>query len=301
LWPCWIPVSAPVSDMAVVVAPQRRFLPARLLGGEWTRPVGVLLVLALVVFAVGGDALAPYSPFKMALRLRFADPSWAHWLGTDQLGRDILSRVIVGARFALFLGLSATGLSIVGGVMLGLLAGYGPRWLDALLLVLFDTTYSFPVVMLALAVITLLGPDLDTVLLIVVIVTIPRYARLIRTSTQSLRQAEFILAERSLGAGPARILLRHVLPNVIGPLLILASMDIPGVITLEAGLSFLGLGVPPPAPSWGRMLSEGYNYIRDTPWIVVGGSLPLILTTLGFTFLGESLRDALDPRLRRNR
>jgi peptide/nickel transport system permease protein len=156
-------------------------------------------------------------------------------------------------------------------------------------------------VMLALAVITLLGPDLGTVLLIIVIVTIPRYARLIRTSTQSIRVAEFIVAERSLGARPARILLRHVLPNVIGPLLILASMDIPGVITLEAGLSFLGLGVPPPAPSWGRMLSEGYNYIRDTPWIVVGGSLPLILTTLGFTFLGEGLRDALDPRLRRGR
>jgi peptide/nickel transport system permease protein len=209
--------------------------------------------------------------------------------------------MIVGARFALFLGLSATGISVIGGVLLGLIAGFGPRWLDAMLLVIFDTTYSFPVVMLALAVITLLGPDLGTVLLIIVIVTIPRYARLIRTSTQSIRVAEFIVAERSLGARPARILLRHVLPNVIGPLLILASMDIPGVITLEAGLSFLGLGVPPPAPSWGRMLSEGYNYIRDTPWIVVGGSLPLILTTLGFTFLGEGLRDALDPRLRRGR
>jgi peptide/nickel transport system permease protein len=237
----------------------------------------------------------------MALGIRFSNPSWAHWLGTDQLGRDILSRMIVGARFALFLGLSATGISVIGGVLLGLIAGFGPRWLDAMLLVIFDTTYSFPVVMLALAVITLLGPDLGTVLLIIVIVTIPRYARLIRTSTQSIRVAEFIVAERSLGARPARILLRHVLPNVIGPLLILASMDIPGVITLEAGLSFLGLGVPPPAPSWGRMLSEGYNYIRDTPWIVVGGSLPLILTTLGFTFLGEGLRDALDPRLRRGR
>jgi peptide/nickel transport system permease protein len=295
-------VSVPVSDISgTVVVTAGRFSPRRLLAGDWTRPVGGLLVLALIICAIGGDALAPYSPFKMALGIRFSNPSWAHWLGTDQLGRDILSRMIVGARFALFLGLSATGISVIGGVLLGLIAGFGPRWLDAMLLVIFDTTYSFPAVMLALAVITLLGPDLGTVLLIIVIVTIPRYARLIRTSTQSIRVAEFIVAERSLGARPARILLRHVLPNVIGPLLILASMDIPGVITLEAGLSFLGLGVPPPAPSWGRMLSEGYNYIRDTPWIVVGGSLPLILTTLGFTFLGEGLRDALDPRLRRGR
>ena len=294
-------MSAPVSEVATAAGRRRRFLPPWFLVGEGTRLVGLILVLALVICALGGDALAPYSPLKMALHARFADPSWAHWLGTDQLGRDILSRAIAGARFALFLGLLATGLSILGGIALGLLAGYGPRWLDALLLMLFDTTYAFPVVMLALAVITLLGPDLGTVLLIVVVVTIPRYARLIRTSTQSIRTAEFILAERSLGAHPLRILLRHVLPNVVGPLLILASMDIPGVITLEAGLSFLGLGVPPPAPSWGRMLSEGYNFIRDTPWIVVGGSLPLILTTLGFTFLGESLRDALDPRLRRGR
>lgn len=255
----------------------------------------------LVILAIGGGAVAPYDPLHMAILHRFEAPSWAHPLGTDQLGRDILSRVIVGASFALYLGGFATGLSMIGGIILGLIAGYGPRWLDAVLVVLFDTTYSFPVVMLALAIITLLGPDLDTVLLIVVVVTIPRYARVIRTSTQSLRGAEFILAERSLGARNGRILLRHVLPNVIGPLFILASMDIPGVITLEAGLSFLGLGVPPPAPSWGRMLSEGYNFIRDTPWIVIGGSLPLVLTTLGFTFLGEGLRDALDPRTRHRR
>lgn len=170
---------------------------------EGTRIVGLVLVLALIVCAIGGRTLAPYDPLHMAILDRFAAPSWAHWLGTDQLGRDILSRVIVGARFALYLGVVATGLSIIGGVFFGLIAGYGPRWLDAVLVVLFDTTYSFPVVMLALAVITLLGPDLDTVLLIVVIVTTPRYARVIRTSTQALRSAEFILAERSLGRDPA--------------------------------------------------------------------------------------------------
>lgn len=262
---------------------------------------GIVLVAGLVVCAIFAPWITPYDPLKMAITERFAGMSWAHWLGTDQLGRDILSRVIVGARFALLLGLSATILSLIAGCALGLIAGYGVRWLDAVLVLVFDTTYSFPVIMLALAVITLLGPSFDTILLVVIIVTVPRYARLIRTSTQSIRGAEFILAERSLGAGSLRILLLHVLPNVIGPLLILASMDIPGVITLEAGLSFLGLGVPPPAPSWGRMLNEGYNFIRDTPWIVIGGSLPLILTTLGFTFLGESLRDVLDPRLQSGR
>ena len=128
---------------------------------------------------------------------------------------------------------------------------------------------------------------------------VARYARLVRTSTLSIKHAEFILAERALGARAPRILLHHIVPNAIGPLLIIASMDIPVVITLEAGLSFLGLGVPPPAPSWGRLLNEGYNFIRDTPWIVIGGGLPLIVTTLGFTFLGESLRDLLDPKLRK--
>jgi peptide/nickel transport system permease protein len=139
------------------------------------------------------------------------------------------------------------------------------------------------------------------VLLVIVVTTFPTYARMTRTSTLSLRSAEFVQAERSLGAGWGRILVFHILPNIVGPLLILASMDVPVVITLEAGLTFLGLGVPPPAPSWGRILNEGYAFIREAPWMVVGGGVPLILATLGFTFLGESLRDLLDPRLRRRR
>src|SRR5262249_18571736 len=163
-----------------------------------------------------------------------------------------LSRVIKGSQIALLVGLSATLLSLVWGLLLGLLAGYGPRWLDNLLLLLFDAVHAFPVIMLALAVVTLFGPTLTTVLLAVIVLTVvrvPRYARLVRTSTLSIKHAEFILAEQALGARAPRILLFHIVPNVIGPLLIIASMDIPVVITLEAGLSFLGLGVPPPAPS----------------------------------------------------
>jgi len=287
-----IPASAPVSEPAT-----RRLL--RRIAGDPIGLLGLILVLLVLVSGLFADWLAPYDPLKLAVRERMGDPSWAHLLGTDQLGRDILSRVIKGSQIALLVGLSATLLSLVWGLLLGLLAGYGPRWLDNLLLLLFDAVHAFPVIMLALAVVTLFGPTLTTVLLVVIVVTVPRYARLVRTSTLSIKHAEFILAEQALGARAPRILLFHIVPNVIGPLLIIASMDIPVVITLEAGLSFLGLGVPPPAPSWGRLLNEGYNFIRDTPWIVIGGGVPLIVTTLGFTFLGETLRDLLDPKLRK--
>jgi peptide/nickel transport system permease protein len=165
---------------------------------------------------------------------------------------------------------------------------------------LFDSVRAFPVIMFALAVITVVGPSLQTVIPVVVVTTIPQYARIIRTQTLSVRHTEFILAERSLGAGAPRVLLVHILPNVIGPLLILASIKIPVVITIEAGLSFLGLGVRPPTPSWGNILNDGYAFIRNTPWLVIAAGIPLVLTTLGFTFLGETLRDVFDPRLRRD-
>jgi peptide/nickel transport system permease protein len=147
--------------------------------------------------------------------------------------------------------------------------------------------------------VTILGPSLNTVIFIVVVTSIPVYGRIVRTQTLSLRNHEFILAERALGAGSFRVLLHHVLPNVIGPVLILASMEIPVVITIEAGLSFLGVGVRPPTPSWGSILNDGYAFINDTPWLVIAGGAPVVITTLGFTFLGEALRDIFDPRLRR--
>jgi peptide/nickel transport system permease protein len=153
--------------------------------------------------------------------------------------------------------------------------------------------------MFALAAVTLAGPSLEMVILILIVTSVPVYGRIVRTQTLSLKETEFILAERSLGAGAGRILFVHVLPNVIGPLLILASMDVPVVVTVEAGLSFLGLGVRPPTPSWGNILADGYAFIRSTPWLVLAGGVPLILVTLGFTFLGETLRDIFDPRLRR--
>ncbi|MDE0211994.1 MAG: ABC transporter permease, partial [Boseongicola sp.] len=158
---------------------------------------------------------------------------------------------------------------------------------------------SFPTVMLALALVTLFGPSLTAVVIVVVLVNVPGYARIIRTQTLALKGSEFVTAAQSMGAGTARILRHHIMPNVISPLLILASMDIPVVIAIEAGMSFLGLGVRPPTPSWGSILNDGFTAIRDTPWIAVAGGLPIILTTLGFTFLGETMRDLFDPRLKK--
>ncbi len=261
--------------------------------------LGFIIVVLLVLSAIFADVLATHDPFQMAPRQRMLEPSTAHFLGTDQLGRDVYSRVVYGGRIALWVSLVAVSLSLLGGLVLGMLAGYGPRWLDNALLLIFDAVRSFPTIMFALAMVTLLSPSLSTIITIVVVTAIPVYGRIVRIQTLSMKETEFILAERALGAGPIRILLSHILPNVIGPLLILASMEIPVVITIEAGLSFLGLGVRPPTPTWGSILQDGYQYIRDTPWLVIAAGLPLILTTLGFTFLGEALRDAFDPKLNR--
>jgi peptide/nickel transport system permease protein len=261
--------------------------------------LGLLLVLLILFSGIIADWITPYDPFRIRVPDKFLAPELAHPMGTDNLGRDVLSRVMKGSQVALIVGVSSIGIALVIGLALGLVAGYGPRWLDNSLLLLFDTIYSFPTVMLGLAVITLLGPSLATLMLVVVVIQTPAYGRLVRTATLSVKNSEFILAERSMGASMVRVLVRHILPNILGPLIIIASMDIPSVITLEAGLSFLGLGIPPPAPSWGRILQEGYTNIREAPWIVISGGIPLILTTLGFTFLGEALRDILDPKLRR--
>jgi len=261
--------------------------------------LGLLLVVFVLVSAIGADWWAPYEPNKIDIRSKLQPPSGEHFLGTDQLGRDIFSRVLVGGQIALKVSLVSIGLALLFGLALGLIAGYGPRWLDNSLMLLFDSVRSFPTVMFALAVVTLFGPSLTTVMIVVVITQIPIYGRMVRSQTLALRDAEFILAERALGAGFFRIIGMHILPNVVGPLLILASMDIPFVITIEAGLSFLGMGVRPPTPSWGTILNDGYSYIYNTPWPVIAGGIPVILTTLGFTFLGESLRDVFDPKLRK--
>lgn len=259
--------------------------------------MGLFLVLVFVAMALFAPFLAPADPLAINVVNKFQSPSLSHWAGTDQLGRDLLSRIIWGARVAL--GIAVTTVVIAGavGLILGLIAGYGPRWLDAILVLLFDSMSSLPMIMFALAVITVVGPGTNTLILVVVLVSIPGYARLIRAQTLSLRDSDFIQAERAMGASSARIILLHLLPNVVGPLVVLLSMDIPVIIMLEAGLSYLNLGVRPPTPSWGNILYDGYSSLRSSPSMVIVAGVPLVLATLGFTFLGEGLRDALDPRL----
>ena len=261
--------------------------------------LGLVLVVFVLVSAIGANWFSPYEPNKIDIRAKLQPPSAEHILGTDQLGRDTFSRVLVGGQIALKVSLISIGLALIIGLTLGLIAGFGPRWLDNSMMLLFDSVRSFPTVMFALAVVTLFGPSLTTVMIVVVVTQIPIYGRMVRSQTLALKEAEFILAERAIGAGFFRIIGMHILPNVVGPLLILASMDIPFVITIEAGLSFLGMGVRPPTPSWGTILNDGYSYIYNTPWPVIAGGIPVILTTLGFTFLGESLRDVFDPKLRK--
>ena len=262
-------------------------------------PLGVL-GLVLIAFTVLGAlfaGLTGWEPNTLNPMDRFQGASASHWLGTDNLGRDLLTRVLHGARIALTLSIGATALSLVIGVAAGLVAGYGPRWLDNFMLLLFDAFKSVPTVMLALVLVTFTGPSLYAVLLVVIIVNAPAYGRMARTQTLSIRSSEYIEAERALGAGSARIMLRHVLPNIIGPILIVAAMDIPVVVSIEAGMSFLGLGVRPPTPSWGSILFDGFSYLRESPWPVIAGGMPIIVTTLGFTFLGEALRDTFDPKI----
>ncbi|MDA9243410.1 ABC transporter permease [Amylibacter sp.] len=264
-------------------------------------PLGLvgLIIVGLIVFsAIFAPWIVPYDPIAMNIPDRMQGPSLSHLAGTDQLGRDTFSRVIMGGRVALQVAIPTIGGAITIGLILGMIAGYGPKWLDNVIVLLFDTVRSFPTVMFALAVVALVGPSLNTVILVIMVTSIPTYGRVVRTLTQSLRNSEFIEAERSLGASVFRIMRVHILPNVIGPIAVLAAMDIPTVIGLEAGLSFLGMGVKPPTPSWGSLLNDGYNLIRNTPWLIIAGGIPLILTTLGFTFLGEALRDVVDPKLR---
>ena len=259
------------------------------------------LVIVLLFFAVGitADYIAPYDPIKIDIRNKLSGPSWDHWLGTDQLGRDVLSRLIVGTKIALYLAVTSVSIALIIGIVLGMIAAFTNQWIDWALLLVFDTVKSFPGIMFALTIVALFGPSVNSIVVVIVFSTFPSYARLVRTQVMSLRNSEFIEAQRAMGSSLPRILRLHILPNVIGPVLIVASMDVPLVIGVEAGLSFLGLGVRPPTHSWGSILNDGFLFIRNTPWIVFAAGLPLILTTVAFTSLGESLRDILDPKLRK--
>ncbi len=266
-----------------------------------TGTVGLVIVGAVLGAALFAPWVASADPDKLDVMNRFAAPSFAHWLGTDHLGRDLYSRLVHGATVAMGTALTSIAIALSLGTLTGILAAYLPPRLERFVLIVYDVVASFPSMVLALAIVAVFGPSTLIVVVIVAITLTPHFGRVARAQVLTLKSAPFLEAERILGASPARIVWHHILPNIMGPLVILASMDIPVVITIEAGLSFLGLGVRPPLASWGTLIQDGYQYLSDS-WVpVVVSSAALAVATLGFTLFGEALRDAVDPRLQRER
>lgn len=272
--------------------------PFRRVLADSTGLMGFIFVALIVLVAIFAPWLAPYPPDEIDVLNRLSGPSAEHWLGTDQLGRDTLSRLIHGSRIALLAALPAVMLGAVVGTLLGLIAGYFGGIIDSILLTVFDIVRSFPAMLFAIAIIALTGPSMVMVVAIMAATRFPTYGRLVRAQVLSVREEEFVMASKAAGSPAWRIMRLDLLPNVLAPLFIQAAMDIPIVITFEAGLSFLGLGVPPPTPSWGSILQEGYAYVRASPWLITFGSAVLVIATLGFTFFAEALRDAFDVRIR---
>ncbi len=260
---------------------------------------GLLVLVIVCVMGVFGPAITPYDPNGMDFANRFAGPSWQHWMGTDDFGRDIFSRIIIGARVSLQVGLVAVSVATVVGTGLGLLAGYGRRITDEVIMRAMDVLYSIPALLLAIAIVGVLGKGINNAMIAIGLVYIPIFARIARAAVLGIRNEEFIIAAQALGAGDLRILTWHVLPNVLSPIIVEITLSLAFAILAEAALSFFGLGTQPPDPSWGRMLSEGRDFFRQSGWMGVFPGLAIFFTVMGFNFLGDGLRDALDPKLRR--
>jgi peptide/nickel transport system permease protein len=267
------------------------------------RPTGLvaLVIIGILLLAVTIGPWLVADPAAQNIPRRLEGPSFDHLLGTDHLGRDLLARLVVGARIALGVAIPAVLCAMLIGLVLGLAAGYLGGRTDSFVIIVTDSLQAFPAVVLALAILALLGPSLLNVVIVITLAFAPGYTRVARASVLAIKQNVFVEAERALGASKPRIVVFHILPNVLAPMLILMAIDLPVAVTIEAGLSFLGLGVPPPAPSWGVILSDGFGRVRDAPWPVLGAGVTLMVTTLGFTLLGESLRDRLDPTVRNAR
>jgi len=265
-----------------------------------TRGAGFgLVVIGLVLFsALAANVIAPYNPSQIQPVGILSPPTPQYPLGTDAIGRDVLSRIMYGARVSLAAGAVSVGVALSLGVLIGLLAGYHGGWIDDLLMRMIDALYSFPALLLALAITAILGPGLTNVMLAIGIVFTPAFARLVRGQALSVRERDFVMAARVTGAQPWRIMSVHIWPNVTAPIVVQASLQVAAAIVIEAGLSYLGLGVQPPTPSWGAMLKEGYQYMEQAPWLAFAPGAAMFVTVLAFNLFGDGLRHALDPRLR---
>jgi len=261
--------------------------------------LGVLLVGGMSLAALLAPWIAPYDPNAINVDALLLTPSLAHPLGTDALGRDVFSRILFGGRVSLWVGFVAVGISTGIGLALGLISGYFGRITDEIIMRLVDVMLCFPSFFLILAVIAFLEPSLTNIMAVIGLTSWMGVARLVRAETLSLRGRDFVLAAKVAGAGPGRIIVRHILPNALAPVLVSATLGVAGAILVESSLSFLGLGVQPPDASWGNMLMDGKEVLEVAPWLSVYPGLAILFTVLGYNLLGESLRDILDPRLRR--
>jgi len=260
--------------------------------------VAIVIVFVQLFVAVAAPLLAPYDPLFQDVVARLSGPSWQHWLGTDRFGRDVLSRVLYGYRSSFAVAFAAVVIALSIGGTLGLLAAYYRGWIDRILSRLMDVLFAFPIILLAIGVIAVLGTGATSTIIAIAVVYTPIFARIVRGPALVLREAEFVAAIRSVGAGDARILLGHILPNLLGVILVQTSLLLSSAILVEASLSFLGLGTQPPTPSLGLMLVEGRNYLALAPWDSIFSGLGILFAAFGFNFLGDCLRDQLDPRLR---
>jgi peptide/nickel transport system permease protein len=260
-----------------------------------------VVVAILVVFAVAAPALAPWDPNRHDTRRILAPPSAQHWMGTDQLGRDVLSRVLYGARVSLAVGFVSVGIATLIGVLLGAAAGYHGAVVDGLIMRLVDLMLVFPRFFLLLAVLAFLKPSIWTIMVVIGLTGWMSVARLVRAEFLTLREREFVIWSESVGASAVRIVFRHILPNALAPVLVAMTLGIPAAILMESGLSFLGLGVQPPHATWGNILTDGKDSLEIAWWMTVYPGLAILITVLSYNLLGEGIRDALDPRLRQSR
>jgi peptide/nickel transport system permease protein len=276
----------------------QRHAVARVLLSSSATTLGVVLILFVLLMAILGPLIAPYQFDEMNLADKLSGPTALHWLGTDQFGRDIMTRVFHGAQVSLLVGAGGTAVAMVLGVLFGSAAGYYGRWLDEILMRLIDIVMAFPFIVLAIVLAWVMGPGMNNLILVIGILRTPQFARLTRGSVLAIKQKDYVDAARAIGVRGPVILWRHILPNCISTILIYASLSIATAISTEAALSFLGLGIQPPRPSWGIMLAEGQRFMFDAPWIATFPGIAISLTILGYNLLGDGLRDALDPRIR---
>jgi peptide/nickel transport system permease protein len=260
--------------------------------------LGLWVVAVLLAVAALAPLLAPHDPTRMDSDRLLRPPGRAHLLGTDQYGRDVLSRILHGAASSLEVGLISVGIAASGGLLLGLLSGYYGRWVDLAVMRVIDVMLAFPSILLALGIVAVLGPSLNNVMLAVGIAGIPVYTRLVRGQVLATRALTYVEAARTTGCGDARIVGRHILPNIVAPVIVVATLGIAGAILTGAALSFLGLGAQPPSPEWGAMLSDGRSFLRQAWWVTTFPGLAITVTVLAINMVGDGLRDALDPRLK---